>query len=95
MKLTLEVQPAEGEAYRVTTNLFTIVALERRFKIKASDLATGIAIEHLAYLAYECCKQQNIPVSPVFDDFVKKLDAIEVVEAEPANPTNEGRTSED
>lgn len=95
MKLTLEVQPAEGEAYRVTTNLFTIVALERRFKIKASDLATGIAIEHLAYLAYECCKQQNIPVSPVFDDFVKKIDAIDVVEAEAANPTNEGRTSED
>lgn len=95
MKLTLEVRPTEGEPYQVKTNLFTVVALERRFKIKASDLAHGIALEHLAYLAYEACKQCNIPVSPSFDDYIKKLESVEVVEAEAANPTGEGRTSED
>ncbi len=36
------------------------VAMERKFKIRASDLAQGIALEHLAFLAFESCKQQNI-----------------------------------
>ena len=86
MQLTLKVQPAEGDAYEVVTNLFTIVALERRFKIRASDLANGIAMEHLAFLAYEAAKQINVPVSPVFDEFIKKLVSVEVVGSDEANP---------
>ena len=86
MQLTLKVQPLEGDAYTVDTSLYTIVALERRFKIRASDLATGIAMEHLAFLAYEAAKQVNIPVPPVFDEFVKRLQGVEVVTTEPINP---------
>lgn len=95
MKITLEVTPTDGQPYRVTTNLFSIIAMERKFGIKASDLASGIAMEHLAFLAFEGSKQQNIVVPVVFDDFVKNLENLEVVDTAAVNPTNEGRTSED
>jgi len=92
MKITLKVTHIDGDAYQVTTNLFTIVALERKFKIKASELATGIGMEHLAFLAFESCKQSNITVPIVFDDYVKLIDSIEVVSDEPTNPTSEAPT---
>ncbi len=32
MKITLNVEQQDGQTYQVTTNLFSIVALERKFK---------------------------------------------------------------
>lgn len=90
MQLTLDVSLADGQRYQVKTNLFTIVALERKFKIRASDLEHGIAAEHLAFLAYEASKQADIVVPIVFDDFIKQIANLEVVDTDPANPTNEG-----
>jgi hypothetical protein len=49
MQLTLEVTNHEG-TYQVSTNLFTIVLWERRFKRKAADMANGIGVEDLLYL---------------------------------------------
>jgi hypothetical protein len=92
MKITLKVTHIDGDAYQVTTNLFTIVALERKFKIKASELATGIGMEHLAFLAFESCKQSDRVVPIVFDDYVKLIDSIDVVSDEPTNPTSEAPT---
>ena len=94
MKITLKVTPVDGVPYHVTTNLFTIIAMERKFNIKASDLAAGIGLEHLAFMAYETCKQSDIVVPVVFDDYVKSLDSIEIVETGAENPTNEGRTTD-
>lgn len=93
MQLTLRVTPNTEPPYEVRTNLFTIVALERKYKIKASDLAHGIALEHLAFLAYESCKTQGHVVPIVFDDYVRDLASIEVVDDDP-NPTNAGPTPE-
>ena len=87
MQLTLKVTPNEGDAYEVVTNLFTIVALERRFKVRASDLANGIAMEHLAFLAYEAAKSSGVTVPAVFDDYIKRLQAVEVVGTGSENPT--------
>ena len=87
MKIKMQIVESSGDTYQVETNLFTVVALERKFKVKASDLAHGIAMEHLAFLAYESCKQQSITVPLAFDDFIKKLDHIEIVDEEPANPS--------
>jgi len=92
MKITLHVQQNDGQEYEVTTNLFTVVAMERKFKIKASDLAQGIALEHLAFLAYESCKQHSISTPAVFDDYLKKLENIEIVSEEPVNPSVEAAT---
>jgi len=95
MKIKMQIVESSGETYQVETNLFTVVALERKFKVKASDLAQGIAMEHLAFLAYESCKQQSIPVPLAFDDYIKKLDHIEIVDEEPANPSEKAPTHDD
>ena len=94
MKITLKVEQQDGQAYEVTTNLFSIVALERKFKIRASDLASGVAMEHLAFLAFEGAKQNGVTVPAVFDDYIKKLVSIDVVNEDAVNPTEEAVTSE-
>jgi hypothetical protein len=50
MQLKIRVDQGEGPV-DVTTNLFTIVAWERKYKRKASDMGNGIGIEDLAYLS--------------------------------------------
>jgi uncharacterized membrane protein len=71
----------------VTTNLFTIVAWERRFKTKASNIANGIGLEDLAFLAHTALQQIGVVVPIVLDDFIKKVTVLEVVEDVPENPT--------
>ena len=88
MKLTLGVSFTDGRRHQVTTNLFAVVAWERKYKRKASDLAQGIGIEDLAFLAYESSKAHDIVVPVVFDDYVKSLDNIDVVGSETENPTD-------
>jgi hypothetical protein len=87
MQLNLHVTTNDGDDYTVTTNLYVVVAWERKYKRKASELASGIGVEDLAFMAYESCKQSGITVPAVFDDYVKKLAAIEVVGQEPENPS--------
>ena len=87
MKLTLQVDTGEGP-YEVTTNLFVIVQWERKYKRKSSTIGDqGISIEDLAFLAYESSKVAGITVPVVLDDFIKRLVTLEVVDNDPANPT--------
>ena len=79
MKITLNVEEKDGLKYQVTTNLFSIVALERKFKIRASDLASGVAMEHLAFLAFESAKQQGFTVPVAFDDYIKRLITFSII----------------
>jgi hypothetical protein len=81
MQLTLKVELPDN-TYTVTTNLYVVVAWERKFKRKASDMANGIGIEDLAYLAFEASKLNKIVVPAEFDNFIKQLVNIEVVEQE-------------
>ena len=89
MKLILSVKLEDGETYQVTTNLFVIITWERKFKRRSSDLANGIGMEDLAFMAYEASKQQGHPVPISFDEFVKKLEDLVVVESLAVNPTQE------
>lgn len=86
MKLALSVDLGEGPI-RVETNLYTTVLWERKYKRKASDLANGIGVEDLAYMAHEALKAQKIVVPAMLDDFIKKIVNLEVVSSETANPT--------
>lgn len=86
MKLTIKVTPVDGEPYEVKTNLFVVVAWERKFKRKSSELATAYGHEDLLFMAWESAKMSNIPVSPSFDDFIKKVEDIDVV-ADDVPPT--------
>ena len=91
MKLTLRVDIGDG-AYEVTTNLAIIVAWERKYRRKASDLASGIGMEDLAFMAFEASKRNGVIVPVEFDKFVDKLVALDVVSEEPENPTEQAPT---
>ena len=91
MKLTLRVDQGDGPL-EVTTNLYTIVAWERRFKTKASNIANGIGMEDLAFLAHTALQQIGVVVPIVLDDFIKKIVTLEVVDNETENPTVEATT---
>jgi hypothetical protein len=86
MKLTLKVETTEN-TYEVTTNLYVIVMWERKYKRKASEMATGIGVEDLAFMAYEASKLNKIVVPAEFDTFVKNLVTIDVLNTEAPNPT--------
>jgi hypothetical protein len=86
MKLTLKVETADN-TYEVVTNLFVIVMWERKYKRKASDMASGIGVEDLAFMAYEASKINKIVVPSEFETFIKNLVNIEVVDTEAPNPT--------
>jgi len=91
--MIIRVTPIDGDAYEVSTNLFVLVAWERKYKRKASDLATGgVGIEDLAFMAYEACKVHGVTIPPIFDDYIRKMQHIEVVGQEPENPTDEAPT---
>ena len=87
MKLTLRYNLHGADPVEVTTNLANVVAWERRFKRKASDMATGAGVEDLLFLAFEASKTAKIVVPAAFDDFVAKVDNLDVVQEEPVNPT--------
>ena len=86
MKLHLKVTEEGKDPYEVTTNLVTLVAWERMFKRKASDMANGVGVEDLAFLAWEACKQAKIVVPGEFDKYIAKLIAVDVVAEEIENP---------
>ena len=79
MKIRLQVTPTDGDPYEVETNLFVIVAWERKFKKQASSLANGIGAEDLAFFAFESARAAGITTPLAFDEFIKKTTAIDVV----------------
>jgi hypothetical protein len=93
MQITIRINLG-AETHQVNTNLWVITQWERKFRRKASDLAQGIGVEDLAYLAYEACKTHNIIVPASFDDFIKKLHSIDVVSQESENPTEAAPTGD-
>jgi len=92
MQLTLKVTDKDS-TYEVQTSLFSIVLWERKYKRKASDLAQGIGYEDLCFFAYEGCKQAGITVPATLDEYIKRLQLVEVVGDE-GNPTEAEVTTE-
>lgn len=86
MKLTLQVDQGDGP-YTVSTNLWVITQWERRFKRKASDIAQGIGVEDLAFMAHAASQLAGIVVPVELDGFIKKLVSLDVVEEEAPVPT--------
>ena len=95
MKLTIRFDIGQGPAI-ITTTLATLVAWERRFKMKTSDLADNFGMEDMAFMAWYTAKiqtehGQTIPVE--FDSFVNKLVEIEIVSTASSNPTKADHTA--
>ena len=92
MKLTLAIDLGDGPI-EVSSNLYVIVLYERKYKRKASDMANGVGMEDLLFIAYESCKLHNVPVPVVFDDFIKRAISVEVLDQDTdANPTHAAPT---
>lgn len=87
MQLRLKVQRQNENAYEVTTSLAVIVAWERRFKRRASDLGSGVGMEDLAFMAYEASQRAGILVPATLDAFINTIELLEVVDSEPATFT--------
>lgn len=87
MKITIQADLADGPVV-VTTDLFTIVQWERKFKRKMGD-GGGLGLEDLAFMCHEQAKRTDGVVVPVvFDDFLKKLLDITTVREELDRPTS-------
>jgi DNA polymerase III alpha subunit (gram-positive type) len=81
MQLTLKATFNDGTTNTVTTNLSTVVAWERKYRRKASEMAQGVGVEDLAYLCYEATRATGNTVPGNLDQFISSLASIEVVEA--------------
>ena len=81
MQLTLKATFNDGATNTVTTNLSTVVAWERKYRRKASEMAQGVGVEDLAFLCYEATRATGITVPGTLDQFISSLASIEVVEA--------------
>lgn len=95
MKLTIRFDIGYGPA-TITTTLATLVAWERKFKMKTSDLADNFGMEDMAFMAWHSAKVQtehgqSIPIE--FDSFVNKLIEIEIVSTASTNPTKADHTA--
>lgn len=94
MKLNLRVTMQDGNIFEVSPTLFTVVAWERKYKRKASDMANGVGLEDLSFLAHSAAIHAGLTVPLMLDDFIKKADSIEVVGQEPENPTPQALTAD-
>jgi hypothetical protein len=95
MKVTLKVTETGGNAYEVTTSLPVIIAWERKYKRKASELGSGmIGLEDMVFWAYESAKRCNVPVPLSLDAYIDKIENIDVVDSDAVGPTN-AEASED
>lgn len=81
MKFTIQIDIGQGPV-KCETTLSAIVEWERRMKRRASTISTdGIGIEDIAFMAYATLKEKGeIVLPPVFDDFLKRLIDLEIVE---------------
>jgi len=82
MQLTLKATFNDDTQVTVSTNLMTIVAWERKYKRKASEMASGIGVEDLAYLCYEATRASGTIVPGSLDQFIATLLSIDVLETQ-------------
>ena len=82
MQLRLKATFTDGTVNEVVTNLSTVVAWERKYKRKASDMASGIGVEDLAFLCYEATRASGTTVPGTLDQFITSLQAIDVLETQ-------------
>ena len=82
MQLRLKATFNDGTVNEVVTNLSTVVAWERKYKRKASEMASGIGVEDLAFLCYEATRASGTTVPGTLDQFIGLLANIDVLETQ-------------
>lgn len=82
MKLELKITTTDNQVFEVVCGVADFIAWERQSKLKTSDLANGIGVEDMAYLAYSAIKRSGEKVKP-FDGWINEIDEIEAIETDP------------
>lgn len=82
MKLQLKISTVNGEVFDVACGIADFIAWERHSKMKTSDLANGIGIEDMAFLAHSALKRSGAKIKP-FDGWINDIEEIEAVDDDP------------
>ena len=82
MQLRLKATFNDGTINEVVTNPSTVVAWERKYRRKASEMALAIGVEDLAYLCYEATRASGTTVPGSLDQFIATLLSIDVLETQ-------------
>ncbi len=79
--LTLTVQLEDGERWDVTPKLATYVRFEDKFStaVSAAFAEGTVHLKHLAWIAWDGSRRAGRTV-PLFDEFVDKLEDLDVTE---------------
>ena len=87
MKISLAINPVDGDPYTVTTDLWVIVQWERKTRRKLADLINGPGAEDLGIMAYYACRRAQIVVPPGIDEYLQNIAEISIAGEVPTNPT--------
>lgn len=77
MRAGVKVTYTDDRTSETVAIVADFVAWERKFKRKASDLASGVAVEDLAFLAWSAFRRQG-EVATDFDTFLNTLAEVEM-----------------
>lgn len=84
MKITFEVTQTDGTKHTVSTAYADITALEDKFGIDASELATRQRATWMAFLAWNALKR-NGETKESFEKFVDTIDELSPVDGGQGN----------
>ena len=75
MKITFEVTQTDGTKHTVSTVYADILALEDKFDIDASELATRQRAKWMAFLAWNAMKREG-QTTEAFDKFTETIEEL-------------------
>lgn len=82
MKIQLKITNTDAQETSLTAIVPDFIAWERHSKRKISELADGIGMEDLAFLAHSVLKRTGENVKP-FDGWINTIELIEVEDEDP------------
>lgn len=82
MKIQLKITNTDAKETSLTAIVPDFIHWERQSKRKISDLANGIGMEDLAFLAYNVLKRTGENVKP-FESWINTIELIEVEDDDP------------
>ena len=79
MRAGIKITLNDNSIHEAVANVADFIAWERKYKRKASDLANGIGLEDLAYLAWSALKRTG-ETGADFDAFVADIAEVEAMD---------------
>ena len=87
MRQRIAITDDEGITLEVVALPPDFIAWERHAKRRMSDLADGLGMEDMAFLAWSALRRRSSEPRPPFDVWIQHLSDLEFLEDEPPTPT--------